>query len=243
MSEHNFSSLQARLERQVDSTDLGQVMPLTVAALFETDPIQRLEKLVKALETERLLAPAVVTAGEDCVGQVASVHTSYGTVAVAFTDAEALRRWNPSARPIPISGRQQALLAMAETGGRLLINPALNASGELDSESGFRLPRPAVQALAHGDSWLPAWRDGELQAQLQTVANELNPQLQPLITVLADTEPVLKVLIEFSVPAGVSGFEVKSELARFHAALSEVPRLQTAGEMIEFIPLLLGTVK
>ncbi|MDO5060874.1 MAG: SseB family protein [Actinomycetaceae bacterium] len=240
MSEHNFASLQARLERKVDTTDHGQAMPRTIAALFETDPIQRLEKLVTALETERVLAPAIVVEGEDCQGKTTQLETATGTVTIAFTDAEALRHFNPTARPIPVSGRQQALLAMAETGGRLLLNPILE-NGELVADSGFRLPRPAVQALAHGDSWLPGWRDTDLQQQLQQKAESLNPQLQPLITVLADTDPTLKVLIEFFVPAGVSGFEIKTELQKIHQELSAVERLQTAAERIEFIPLLLGT--
>lgn len=240
MAEHNFNSLQARLQRETDPNDQGQMMPLTVAALFETDPIQRLEKLVKALESERLLAPALVENTTECASAATLLETKYGRVSVAFTDMEALQRWNPQARPVPLPARQQALIAMVQSGGRLLINPVSDVKGEWDLESGFRLPRPAVQALAHGDSWLPAWRDNDLQKQLQEVATALNPALQPLITVLADTDPVLKILVEFSVPAGVSGFEIKGELERMHQELSKVERLQTAGELIEFVPLLLG---
>ncbi|MCS4484524.1 SseB family protein [Gleimia sp. 6138-11-ORH1] len=240
MAEHNFASLQARLERKVDKTDRGQAMPLTTAALFETDPIQRLEKLVVALETERLLAPAIVAEAEDCHGKTAQVETATGIVTVAFTDTEAMQRFNRQARPIPVSGRQQALLAMAETGGRLLINPVL-LDGKLVADSGYRLPRPAVQALAHGDSWLPAWRDTELHQELQAKAAEINPVTPPLISVLADTEPTLKILIEFFVPSGISGYEMKAEVGRFHQELSKVERLQTAGERIEFIPLMVQT--
>lgn len=207
MGEHNFASLQARLQRSVDSADRGQVMPLTAAALVEFDPITRLEKLVAALESERLLAPALVESGEECITAATRIPSPYGEVTVAFTDYEALRRWAPQARPVPIAGRQQALMAMAETGGRLLINPVPDSEGGSSELSGIRLPRPAVQALAHGDSWLPPWRDDDLRTELQVKADALQAGLNLTVSVLADVDPTLKVLLEFSVPYGLVGLK------------------------------------
>lgn len=243
MGEHNFAALQARLQKTADRGDQGQLLPLTAAALMQTDPIIRLEKLVTALETERVLAAVLVAAeGVDCAGVAAQVNTPQGPATVAFTDLDALRRWSKTARPVPVGGRQQALVAMAQTGGRLVLNPVSQdfSEGGSDDFTGVRLPRPAVQALAHGDSWLPAWRDEELQRQLQECAENAGRGLKAVVSVLADTEPTLKILVEFSVPAAVSGFDVKGELQRLHGELAKLPRLQTAGERVEFIPLLIG---
>ena len=117
---HSFESLQARLNQSVDTTDRGQTLPKTAAALAIEDGAERLVALVSAIETERLLVPAVVESTDDCEsGSVATIDTRTGPAVVAFTSVDQMKIWEGDARPVPMSGKRVTMLAVAETGGRL----------------------------------------------------------------------------------------------------------------------------
>jgi hypothetical protein len=125
------------------------------------------EAVVDALRGIRLLVPLVAHAGDEGVTdaglrvdktQELSLVTVSGpggrTVLPAFTSVTALSAWNPKARPIPVDARRAALAAAAEGTELIVLDPG--------SPTEFVLRRPAVWALAQGESWLPAPRDPDV---------------------------------------------------------------------------------
>lgn len=125
------------------------------------------EAVVDALRGVRLLVPLVAHAGDEGVTdaglrvdktQQLSLVTVSGpggrTVLPAFTSVTALSAWNPKARPIPVDARRAALAAAAEGTELIVLDPG--------SPTEFVLRRPAVWALAQGESWVPAPRDPDV---------------------------------------------------------------------------------
>ncbi|MDT3768110.1 SseB family protein [Gleimia hominis] len=252
---HSLEQLQRRLSQRVDTTDRGEVLPETKAALQQVDAGQRLKQLVHAVQKERLIAAAVVEASpEGCDGGAGAVKTESGWVLAGFTSADALARWDSTARPVPVPGPQHALLACAQYGSRLIIDPTpadstpaagataaqANASfPHTDSKTednhaaapaseqtpAVRLPRPAVIALAHGDVWLPPWEDDELRNALQTrVGAQARVQLRPS----GGQTQVIEV--------GFTAEVRRAQVVRVLNELAAEPRLRVAAETVQFQP-------
>lgn len=123
-----------------------------------------------ALATSRLLVPMLAEAGD--IGQTPdgrivektqelSIVTVAGpdgrNVMLAFSSTEAMRRWNPSARPIPVPGPQLALAAAQEETDLIVID-----AGSQETECGVR--RPALRSLALGEPAVPAWADDTVRS-------------------------------------------------------------------------------
>ena len=130
-----------------------------------------LADVVDALSYARVLIP-VIASGE---GRHVGAHglaqdkvASTGVVAVqmpdgraalpVFTDVDAMRAWNPDARPIPAEGPRAALAAVAEEWSTLVLNPGMET---------VMIPRPAVWALGQGYEWKPAVVDGIVAADVR----------------------------------------------------------------------------
>lgn len=126
--------------------------------------------VVQALAVSRLLVPLLTEAGDIGVTpegktvektQELSIVTVAGPdgrkVMPAFSSTDAMRRWNPSARPIPVPGPQLALAAAQEETDLIVIDP-----GTPESECGVR--RPALRAMATGEDVRPAWADEQVRA-------------------------------------------------------------------------------
>jgi len=122
--------------------------------------------VVEALRAARLLVPLLAEAGD--VGrtvegrlvdktQELSLVTVEGpggrAVLPAFSGVDAMRAWDPSARPVPAEARRIALAAGADGSG-VVLDPG--------SPTEFALRRPALAALATGDPWVAAWDADEL---------------------------------------------------------------------------------
>lgn len=135
-------------------------------------------EVVTALHTERLLVPLVAEAGDEGIGphgqrvdktQELSIVTVAGPdgrpVLPAFTSVDAMRTWNPLARPIPIQASRIALAAAGEGTPLIVVDPG--------SETQTVVRRPALHALATGEPWTPAFDDLEVaEAFGATVAGE-----------------------------------------------------------------------
>jgi len=124
-------------------------------------------EVVAALHTERLLVPLIAEAGDEGVGpygqkvdktQELSIVTVAGpdgrAVLPAFTSVDAMRTWNPQARPIPIQASRIALAAAGEGTPLIVVDPG--------SDTQIVVRRPAFPALATGDAWTPAFDDLEV---------------------------------------------------------------------------------
>jgi hypothetical protein len=180
--------LQARLSFEPDRTDFGVLLPATRRALDSVDPMAM---LAEAFLDERIL----LVAGSP-------VALMRGAVA-AFTSLEVLKDWRADARPVVKSGQDAALLAVALGYPRLLV------------DAKWVLPRPAIEALAAGDLWLPPWKDRDFLVEVGENV-KIIPSTEPLvIEVYAKTR---------------RGAE--AEIKR----LSRLPRLGTIAENVEFRP-------
>jgi len=136
------------------------------------------EEVVSAFAAARLLIPLLAHAGELGTApdghlvdktQELSIVTVAGPdgrkVLPAFTSVETLSAWNPKARPVPAVGPRVALAAASEQTELIVIDPA--------SPTEFVLRRPAVYALATGESWLPPERNPAVAAAFdQSIADE-----------------------------------------------------------------------
>lgn len=181
--------LQGRLEGRPDRSDTGRLLPLTEKALRSNYPPA---ELAQAFLVERVL----LVAGEP-------VRIENGCV-LAFTSLATLLAADTNARPVQKSGIEAAMLAIGQNCPRLLV------------DGKWVLPRPAVEALAAGDSWLPPWEDAELQDDLGDSAQIL-PYTDPLV-------------IEVR---GSTRQDIEARMLR----ISRLPRLGVAADRIEFRPV------
>ena len=134
------------------------------------------ELVVEALREARVLIPLVAAlgeAGENAEGVTVDKSAELSIVSVAgpdgrrvlpvFSSAAAMRAWNPEARPVPVAARTAALAAVDDATELLVLDPA--------GPIAFGLRRPAVWALAQGETWT-------LQSAGATVAQRLGAAVQ-----------------------------------------------------------------
>jgi hypothetical protein len=162
------------------SADPALLAALTAFAAGEGDP----SAVVEAMRSARLLVPLVAQLGEagenehgvvvDKTQELAIVTVAGPdgrTVLPAFTSVDSMRAWNPLARPIPVEGVRVAAAALSEPAAPgvgavlVVIDPV--------SPTEFALRRPALTALASGESWVPAWVD---DAVVAAIADPLNDE-------------------------------------------------------------------
>lgn len=152
---------------------------------------------VRTLARTRLLIPLLAEAGD--IGQTPegravdktqelSIVTVAGPdgrrVMPAFSSVEAMRAWNPQARPIPVPGPQAALAAAQEGTDLIVIDP-----GTREREFGVR--RTQLEAMARGLRVLPAWADPEVLEAFRAAAAEA-PQVR--VVELAPGDPEARLL-------------------------------------------------
>lgn len=123
-----------------------------------------LEAVVDAVRESRLLIPLIAVAGD--VGETESglrvdktQELSIVTVATpddrtalpVFSSVDAMRTWNPMARPVPSDGVRAALAAAGEGTPVMILDPG--------TPEQIALRRPAVWAIAKGEPWRPPHLD------------------------------------------------------------------------------------
>jgi hypothetical protein len=145
-------------------------------------------EVIDALRESRLLIPLIARLGDSGVGehgmlvdksQELSIVTVVGpdgrTVLPVFTSVDAMRDWNPAARPIPADAERVAVAAASEDTDLVVLDPT--------SPTEFALRRPALWALAQGQRWTPSYLDEVvLAAFMASAADEavvLAVQLAP----------------------------------------------------------------
>ncbi|MGZ4436247.1 MAG: SseB family protein [Nocardioidaceae bacterium] len=119
--------------------DDGGADPAVTQALssYAADPDRRHAATLEVLQRARLLVPVVAVLGEveydehglahDKTSDMAAVlmqGRDGRTALLAFTGTEALRRWNPEARPVPVPASQAAKAALQDGAAALLVDVA-----------------------------------------------------------------------------------------------------------------------
>lgn len=112
--------------------DHGEADPRVIEALTSGDSSQ----IVNALKGSRVLValtkssvheklPSEVLHEKTSDMSIVCLTASDGRVGLlAFTSIDAMRSWNPEARPIPISGQDVSVAALDESASALIIDPA-----------------------------------------------------------------------------------------------------------------------
>ena len=131
-----------------------------------------LTEVVDALAYARVLIPVFAHGEERHVGKhgfeqdavastgVVAVQMPDGRAALPiFTDVDAMKMWNPDARPIPAEGPRAALAAVAEEWSAMVLNPGMET---------VLIPRPAVWALGRGGHWRPAVVEGQVDDEIRS---------------------------------------------------------------------------
>ena len=152
-------------EHNAASDDDGSAPPLLIEALrrFRVREVGEAE-VVDALRESRLLIPLVAHLGEAGVNdhghtvdksQELAIVTVAGpdgrTALPAFTSVDAMRAWNPQARPVPADGVRVATAAASEQTDVVILDPT--------SATEFAIRRPALWAIAGNEPWIPSHRD------------------------------------------------------------------------------------
>jgi len=217
------------------AADDGSAAPPVVAVLqrYRQGVAGRAE-VVSVLADHRLLVPllevdAAVLEGEDsdpCAGQdravaAVSLRTPAGVVGLAFTGLEALRAWDPAARPLPVPARRVAAALLAESAVALQLDP----SGPVP----LRLEPVGLARLATGEAWPLPWRDPVVQ---DAVVAALSPALAAgeLAVRLAAPDPGADagLLVELRFPVGVTDTVALERAGLVARLLSESPQLRGA---------------
>lgn len=129
--------------------DDGSVSPEVEAALaaYDADPDARHSATLAVLQHARLLVPVVAVLGEVEVDEQGLAHDKTSDMAavlmrgrdgrtalLAFTGAATMSRWDPQARPVPVTARDAARAARQDGAEALLVDVAgpvvLVAEGE-----------------------------------------------------------------------------------------------------------------
>lgn len=167
-------------EANPHASDDGSADPALLAALtaFRAGSGDQVA-VVDALRHARVLIPLVAEKGDEGIGahglrvdktqelSIVTVAAPDGRkVLPVFTSVEALGRWDPKARPIPVEAVRAALAASAEQTDLIVLDPT--------SDTEFVVRRPAVWAIAQGQPWVPSFADPDVFLGLQeSIAGEL----------------------------------------------------------------------
>jgi hypothetical protein len=121
------------------SGDTGAADPALVAALasYAADPVAGDVEALAALTRARLLVPVVAVLGEVEVDALGLAHDKSSDMAavlltgadgrlalLAFTGLDALRRWDPTARPVPVAAALAARAAVQDDAAALVVDVA-----------------------------------------------------------------------------------------------------------------------
>ena len=223
--------------------DDGTADPKLAEALALTEFAPRLEAIIDTLPDARVLVPVLAhehpgrTADGGVVGHesmdrdpcsaaaMLAVEAPDGRAAMPiFSSVDALVRWNPKARPVPVHSQNAAIAAVAEADGLLVLDAA--------SDRPMLLGRPAVSALATGDAWTAPWNDEELPtviaSALAGIAGLKGLKIMPGRS--AETAIVL------AVDGDASREHVSQALAEASRRLGDVEILQHRLDSLELVP-------
>ncbi len=219
-----------RFEHAAASDDDGTAPPGFLAAVArfragECGP----DAVVDVLRTTRLLVPLVARLGESGVGEHGlavdkSAELAIVTVAgpdgrsvlPAFSSVDAMRDWNPRARPVPADAVRVALAAASEQTDLVVIDPTSPATE-------FALRRPAVWAIGRSVGWVPSYSDAEVAAAFAaSVADE--PAVASLALAAGDPDARLtgpELRVDLALVAGLDRPRLDALLGRLQERWAE----------------------
>ncbi|MDR7255761.1 hypothetical protein J2X46_004778 [Nocardioides sp. BE266] len=164
---------EAPLERTIPdpgfADDTGAVDPLLAGVLVEhAAGTASSGRVLAALQDARLLVPVVAILGEVELDEQGLAHDKSSDMAavlvqaadgssglLAFTSTETMARWDPQARPVPVTAATAATAAVQDGAEALLVDLAGPASYVVDGEDLTRLAAGwRLVALGEGHGWI-----------------------------------------------------------------------------------------
>jgi hypothetical protein len=177
--------------------------------------------VVAALRGVRLLVPLLAQLGESGIGPTGqkvdkSADLALVTVGApdgrrvlpAFSSVDAMRRWNATARPIPVESERAALAAAAEDTDLIVLDPR--------SDTEFVVRRPAVWALGRGVPWRPPAGDEDVLAAFRA-ATASEPAVVGVRLSAGDPDARLagpELVVELALVGGLDSAALDALLAR-----------------------------
>lgn len=141
-----------------------------------------------------------------------------------FTSYDAMRAWDPAARPIPAYGVSAARTAISSGENLILVDP--NSEAVL-------VPRPAVWALAVEEEWVPSWRNPEVEHAVADALQGIDPVVAGRVEVGRTTE--LRIVI--TIQRGLGAEVMRDALTTVSQRLAEDPVLREKVDTIELYPI------
>lgn len=189
-------------------------------------------EVVAALGGARLLVPLLTERGDEGVGahgqlvdktQELALVTVAGpdgrAVLPAFSSVDAMRTWNPVARPIPVAASRAALAAASDGLGAIVLDPG--------SPTEFVVRRTAFESLATASRFVPCFADERvLQAFLDATAGE--PVVRAVQLAPGDPDARLagpELLLQLALEPGLDRETLDAVLARLGAAWAADPTI------------------
>lgn len=179
------------------------------------------EGIVAALSTSRVLIPIQAIATDvattesglhaDNASDMAMVKLQLpsGDVALPlFTSVEALRLWNPEARPVPMVCAQAAQSAVAEGCTSLVI--------DLGREQPLVISRGALWALGQGRTWNAPYRDVAVLEEVAHLRDEID-EIRDIDLLPSESR---EVELRLTLVRGLDREELSTVLARVQAFLA-----------------------
>lgn len=201
-----------------------------------------LAEVVDALAYARVLVPVVADGEQRVVGKhgleqdhvastgVVALRAPDGRTALpVFTDVAAVAAWSKDARPIPAEGPRAALAAISEGWSILVINPAREA---------VVVPRPAVWALAAGETWRPAIREGLVVAEVRDAVRDAALTVAEVREADAVPGTNAEVAVVLTLAPGLDRASLDDAVRRIHEALAA---LDVVAERVDAIELRLAS--
>ena len=184
--------------------------------------------VVDAFRQSRVLIPLLADLGDAEIGahgQVVEKSADLSIVTVAgpdgqtvlpvFSSVEAMRRWNPTARPVPTEPVKAALAAASENTHRIVLDPG-------SEESEFAIRRPAIEAIARNLTWAAPEERREVHEVFQ---KSIADQEHILAFALMSGDPQSRLagselLVLFKVRPGLSEAQLNDTMNRIFERLT-----------------------
>jgi len=189
-----------------------------------------LAEVVEALASVRLLVPLLTDRGDEGIGahgQVVDKTQELALVTLAgpdgravlpvFSSVDAMRAWNPIARPIPATAARAAVAAASDGLGAIVLDPG--------SPTELALRRTAFESLALGSRFTPCFLDERvLEAFLAATASESSVRAVQLAP--GDPDARLagpELIVHLTLDAGLAQDELDAVISRLGDAWAASP--------------------
>jgi hypothetical protein len=216
-----------RFEHNESSADDGSAPEGLVDAIrrFRLGEVGEAD-VVDAVRGSRLLVPLVAHLDEAFVdehGHTADKSAELAIVTVAgpdgrhvlpaFSSVDAMRRWDPKARPVPADAVRVALAAASENTEIVVLDPA--------SETEFAIRRPALWAIGRSEGWVPSYLDPAVSAAVEAAASD--PRVVSVALAPGDPQARLagpELVVRLALIPGLDRASLDSLLATMQTALA-----------------------